>query len=125
VAVRRQHNDNIIKDQHMEIKIEKKSKWLVFYLSGRLDVMLSQDLENQVNEQIEKGENFILYNLKKVEYMSSSGLRVFISTMRKLKEKNGEIRLCHVNESVSKILKIVDLEGMFNIFESEDDAISK
>ena len=87
--------------------------------------MLSQQLENHVNEHIDKGESFILYNLKRVEYMSSSGLRVFISTMRKLKEKDGDIRLCHVNESVSKILKIVDLEGMFNIYETEEDAISK
>lgn len=107
----------------MEIRTEKKGKWFIIYIEGRLDVMLSQKLEGMVLESINKGELFVLFNLANVEYMSSSGLRVFISTMRKLNEKNGEIRLCHMSESVRKILKIVDLEGMFRIYDTEDEAI--
>ena len=109
----------------MDLKIEKKDKWLIFYLNGRLDVLLSQKLETKVLENIEKGEYFLLFNLANVEYMSSSGLRVFISSMRKLKEKKGEIRLCNMSESVRKILKIVDLEGMFNIYNSEEEACAE
>ena len=108
----------------MEIKTKKNNKWLIIHIDGRLDVMLSQKLEKEVLEQIENGEQFIIFNLINVEYMSSSGLRVFISTMRKLKEKEGEVRLCNMNSSVRKILKIVDLEGMFNIYESEEAALS-
>ncbi|MBL8994987.1 MAG: STAS domain-containing protein [Spirochaetia bacterium] len=107
----------------MEIRTEKKGKWFIIYIEGRLDVMLSQKLEGMVLESINKGELFVLFNLANVEYMSSSGLRVFISTMRKLNEKNGEIRLCHMSESVRKILKIVDLEGMFRIYDTEEEAI--
>lgn len=105
----------------MNIQTQKKSKWLVLYIEGRLDVLLSQKLEETVHDQISKGEFFILFNLEKVEYMSSSGLRVFISAMRKLKEKDGEIALCNMNASVRKILKIVDLEGMFKIYTSESE----
>jgi len=108
----------------MDIKTETKNKWLVFYLEGRLDVTLSQQLEAMVIEKIDSGINFILFNLDKVEYMSSSGLRVFISSMRKLKDKKGEIRLSNMSESVRKILKIVDLEGMFNIFDNEKSALA-
>ncbi len=107
----------------MDIRTEKKGKWFIIYIEGRLDVMLSQKLEGMVLESINKGELYILFNLANVEYMSSSGLRVFISTMRKLNEKNGEIRLCHMSESVRKILKIVDLEGMFRIYDSEEEAV--
>ena len=108
----------------MDILTEKKGKWLVFYLDGRLDVMLSQHLETKVLEVIEGGEKYLLFNLDKVEYMSSSGLRVFISSMRKLKENEGEIRLSNMSESVRKIFKIVDLEGMFNIFPKESEALN-
>lgn len=107
----------------MEIKTEKKGNWFVIHIEGRLDVMLSQQLESLVFESIGKGEHKILFNLSRVEYMSSSGLRVFISTMRKLGEKQGEMRLCHMSDGVRKILKIVDLEGMFNIFPTEEDAL--
>jgi anti-anti-sigma factor len=107
----------------MEIVTDKKGKWFIVHIEGRLDVMLSQQLETLVLDSIGKGETFILFNLAKVEYMSSSGLRVFISSMRKVGEKSGEIRLCHMSDSVRKILKIVDLEGMFNIFPNEEEAL--
>ena len=108
----------------MDIRIDIKNKWVVFYLEGRLDVKLSQDLEAMVMNYINDGQNFILFNLKDVEYMSSSGLRVLISTMRKLKEVNGEIRLSNMSQSVKKILKIVNLENMFNIYPNEKEALS-
>lgn len=107
----------------MDIRTEKKGKWYVVHIEGRLDVMLSQQLESMVFEAIGKGELHVLFNLAKVEYMSSSGLRVFISTMRKVGEKQGEMRLCHMSDSVRKILKIVDLEGMFNIYPTEEEAV--
>ncbi|MBN8216811.1 MAG: anti-sigma factor antagonist [Spirochaetes bacterium] len=107
----------------MDIRTEKKGKWYVVHIEGRLDVMLSQQLESMVFDAIGKGELNVLFNLAKVEYMSSSGLRVFISTMRKVGEKQGEMRLCHMSDSVRKILKIVDLEGMFNIFPTEEEAV--
>ena len=45
----------------------------------------------------------MLLNLKDVEYMSSSGLRIFVSTMRILKESQKLLKLSNMNSSVKKI----------------------
>ncbi len=109
---------------NIEIKVpEERKDVTIVYLKGRLDVHLSAEIETELNKIIDEGKNKLLLSLKDVEYLSSSGLRVFIATSRKLKEKNGELKLMKLNETAKKIFKIVELIDMFDIYESEEDAL--
>jgi anti-sigma B factor antagonist len=96
----------------------------VIYLSGRLDVHLSAEVEKDINKLIrDDNECNLLLNLKSVEYMSSSGLRIFVSTMRILKESKRKLKLCNMNNAVKKIFEVVELMDMFDIYDSEDQAL--
>ncbi|HRU65491.1 MAG TPA: STAS domain-containing protein, partial [Spirochaetota bacterium] len=66
----------------MDLNLKKSGNAVIIYLAGRLDVHLSADIEKEINKLIntEPDSHFVL-NLKDVEYMSSSGLRIFVSTM--------------------------------------------
>jgi anti-sigma B factor antagonist len=109
----------------MEINKKKVNNVVVIYLSGRLDVHLSAEIEKEINNVIqnEPGSHLLL-NLKEVEYMSSSGLRIFVSTMRILKESNRKLKLCNMNNAVKKIFEVVELMDMFDIFDNENDALA-
>jgi anti-sigma B factor antagonist len=78
-----------------------------------------------LNDVIRKhtGKNLIL-NLDDVEYMSSSGLRVFVSLMRTLKESNRSLRLCNLSVAVKKVFEVVELMDMFDIYDSEEEALA-
>lgn len=108
----------------MELNLKKAGNEIIIYLEGRLDVHLSADIEKEINKLIsaEPSCNFIL-NLKDVEYMSSSGLRIFVSTMRILKESKRKLVLCNMNNAVKKIFEVVELTDMFDIFNSENEAL--
>lgn len=97
---------------------------IILYLKGRLDAYLSKTVEKEINEliNIETSCNFI-FNLKDVEYLSSSGLRIFVSTIRILKESKRVLVLCSMNRAVHNIFRIVELLDMFNIFDTEKEAI--
>ena len=109
----------------MEFNTKKIDNNIVIYLAGRLDVHLSADIEKEINELIksESKSNFVL-NLNDVEYMSSSGLRIFVSTMRILKESKRKLALCNMNNAVKKIFEVVELTDMFDIFDSEEEALN-
>jgi anti-anti-sigma factor len=109
----------------MNFDTKKIDNNLIIYLTGRLDVHLSADTEKAINELIksEADSNFVL-NLKDVEYMSSSGLRIFVSTMRILKESKRKLALSNMNNAVKKIFEVVELTDMFDIFETEDEAVN-
>lgn len=108
----------------MDLNVKKTGNVIIIYLQGRLDVHLSADIEKEINRLIttDISCNFIL-NLKEVEYMSSSGLRIFVSTMRILKESKRKLVLCEMNNAVRKIFEVVELTDMFDIFNSENEAL--
>jgi anti-sigma B factor antagonist len=96
----------------------------IIYLSGRLDVHYSIEIEEEINRMIEQGRLKLVINLQGVEYLSSSGLRIFIATARQLKSKNGGLKLVRMSESVRKVFMVVELLDMFEIFDSDEEAIA-
>jgi len=103
---------------------KKEGDVLVVYLKGRLDVHLSLEIEQSVNELIEGGNINLLFDLEKVVYLSSSGLRIFIAAMRKLKGLNGKLKLANLTSSVKKIFKVVELIDLFDIYDSVESALA-
>ena len=109
----------------MNLQTKNVNNVIVVYLQGHLDVHLSADIEKEINNLIKEQPNtHLLLNLSGVEYMSSSGLRIFVSTMRILKESNRKLKLCNMNSAVKKIFEVVELMDMFEIYESEEEAIA-
>lgn len=109
----------------MSLKTKETDKFIVVYLVGRIDVHLASEIEGELNELIEKNpsKSFLL-NLTEVEYMSSSGLRVFVSLMRSLKESGRTLRLSNLSVAVHKIFEVVELMDMFEIYKSEEEALA-
>ena len=107
------------------MKMKESGSNLVLYLSGRVDVHLASEVEAELNDIIKKhpDKNLVL-NLDDVEYMSSSGLRVFVSLMRSLKESNRGLRLCNLSVAAKKVFEVVELMDMFDIYDSEEEALA-
>ena len=98
---------------------------IIAYLTGRIDVVLADKIEASLNEIADdKKVTFMLLNMKDVEYMSSSGFRVAISLLRKLKDRNGILRICNLKEEVQRIFDLIELTPLFEIFDSEKKALS-
>ncbi len=107
----------------MDLKTRKEGKVRIIELEGRLDVHLSMEVEATVNELIDKGEHFLVFDLKEVKYLSSSGLRIFIAALRKLNKLGGKLKLANMNESVKRIFKVVELIDLFEIYPSVEEAV--
>ncbi|MCB1173708.1 MAG: STAS domain-containing protein [Leptospiraceae bacterium] len=102
-----------------------KNGKLVIELSGRIDVHLASEIEDSIADLITKNSSqTVLLNLTDVEYMSSSGLRVFVSLMRTLNEKSRQLKLCNLSSAVRKVFEVVELMDMFDIYESEEEALA-
>jgi anti-sigma B factor antagonist len=109
----------------MSLAYKEKGRYVVVNLSGRMDVHLASETEGRLNDLVKKhaDKDFIL-NLEGVEYMSSSGLRVFVSLMRSLKESNRNLKLCNLSLAVRKVFEVVELMDMFDIYETEEEALA-
>lgn len=106
------------------LNTKKVGDKLVVYLEGRLDVSVANDVEEELNRIIEQeNQKHLVLNMEKVEYMSSSGFRACISTLRKLNAKEGTLKLCAIRPSVKRIFDVIELTSLFDIYETEPDAL--
>jgi len=107
------------------IKSKEIAGDIVLYLKGRLDVHLSTEIEKDINDVIAKSPDAnLIINLEDVEYMSSSGLRVLVASMRILKGNAKGLKLTNLNPAVKKVFEVVELMDMFDIYNTEEEAIS-
>ena len=87
---------------------------LTVELIGRLDTTTAPRLEGELNDALPGVSNLVL-DLGKLEYISSAGLRVLLSA-QKIMNKQGEMKLIHVNDTV---LEIFDVTGFSDILTIE------
>lgn len=102
----------------MDIKVEKESNVTKISLSGRLDTNTSGDFENTLNDLFEKGNYNILVDLKDLEYVSSSGLRVFLGAQKKVSAESGNMVIKNAN---STIMEVFEMTGFLDVLTVEND----
>lgn len=101
-----------------------KGDVLVVNLEGRLDVSVANEVEEGLAELIDEGGHIkVLLNMDGIEYMSSSGFRACISTLRKLNAKDGVLKICNIKPAVKRIFDVIELTSLFDIYESEESAL--
>lgn len=99
----------------MDIKSTKNGTELMVCPIGRLETVTAPELQTFIDENI-SGITDLTFDLKDLKYLSSAGLRVLMST-QKIMNKQGEMRLCNVNED---IMDILDMTGLTDVFEIEE-----
>ena len=79
-------------------------------------------LLDEVDECTANGTNNFILNLKRLDYINSSGLNTFISILTKSRNAGGDTILCGINEKVSKLFLITKLNTLFTIVDNEQEA---
>ena len=90
---------------------------------GKMNTSTSPEAEKFINQLIEKGANNILINLEELDFISSTGLRVILSTGKKLSRSDGKLLICNPNITVKDVLDMSGFSQMFGVFESEEEAL--
>jgi len=88
-------------------------KWLV--LGGRIDAMTAGDINGRLDALLTAGERIIGVDLNGVNYMSSAGIRVFLTAQKKLMRVGGQIVLAHVQPEIHEVLKMSGLDTVFRM----------
>jgi anti-sigma B factor antagonist len=97
----------------MTIEIKKNADELVLEITGRLDTITAPALDKTINENLGEIKSLIL-DFKNLEYISSAGLRVLLSTQKKLQQK-GTMKLKNVREEVMEVFEITGFVDILTV----------
>ena len=97
--------------------IEKNSSGaeLTIALAGRLDTTTAPQLEAELKTALDGVESLVL-DFEKLDYLSSAGLRVLLAAQKQM-NKQGEMVVRHVNETIAEVFEVT---GFCDILTIED-----
>ena len=97
----------------MNINKVLEGKTLEIEITGRLDTITAPDLDAEIKQEMDNIDCLIL-NFKGVEYISSAGLRVLLSTQKSMNKK-GKMIVKEVNDTVMEIFNITGFADILTI----------
>lgn len=100
----------------MKTTIQEIDGKLVATLSGELDTAASQETQEALQPLLNSEGKDIVIDCTELEYIASSGLRIFLSILKQAKTVGSRVVLKNVNEVVRDVL---ELTGFVSIFEFE------
>jgi anti-anti-sigma factor len=103
----------------------KQETMLIVKVPGRLDAVTSPQLEQDLNVRIEQGDEHVIMDLADLDYISSAGLRIVLSTAKKLQSKGGSFVLCNLRKMVVDVFNLSGFSSFLSITDSLEDALAR
>jgi anti-sigma B factor antagonist len=107
----------------MEINEIKNDQCVIVGITGRLDTTNYSLLESKLMEMIENNHHKILVECSKMDYISSSGLRILLMALKKITQVKGKFVLCSLQENILEIFEISGFTSIFEIHANQEDAL--
>jgi len=102
----------------MKLQVATEKGYNIVTVTGRIDTTNSSELEKPLLEMIDGGCTKIILDCAGMNYISSSGLRVFLVVQKKMNSVQGKFRLSNLQPGIREIF---DISGFTSIFEVYPD----
>jgi len=109
----------------MEVKKREKGGATILDLKGRITIGAGEiALRNAVQDAISAGAKKVILNMKDVTTIDSSGVGELVSAYTTSMNRGAQLKLANLPSKVQDILVITQLITVFDVFDSEDEAIA-
>jgi anti-sigma B factor antagonist len=107
----------------MEIIDKMNGNIIVASLTGRLDAKEAGKVEEKLDSLFSEDNKYMVINLEKMDYISSSGLRVILKILKKARKQKGDVVFASMQPYVKNVFDLAGFSRMLKIFENENEAI--
>lgn len=97
----------------MTITTTRNGSALTLQLEGRLDTTTSPQLEAELSASLD-GVTQLTLDLQQLAYLSSAGLRVILSAQKRM-NKQGQMVVRHVNETIMEVFEVTGFVDILTI----------
>lgn len=109
----------------MDLDIKQSGAVCVLKLKGRLvSGEAVTQFENAFQRALAEGHIFLVLDLEALPYIDSSGIGSVVNALRQANKLGGSVKLVSPASFVAKTLKMVGILPLFEVYESEADALA-
>lgn len=84
-------------------------------LKGEIDICTSNELKEKLYNIIDTNQKDLLIDCKELNYIDSTGLGIFVATLKKAKQYEKKINILNLKDNIKKLFIITGLDKIFQI----------
>jgi len=109
----------------MELSLQTRAvaDHTVLEVGGEIDVYTAPRLRQTLIDLVEGGATDIVVDMERVDFLDSTGLGVLVGGLKRVKDKDGTMKLVANQDRILKIFDITGLSKVFPMFGSLDEAL--
>ncbi len=92
--------------------------------TNRLNSLITEPVKESLLELFNKPNVKLVFDLQDITFIDSSGFGVFLSALKAANNNNGQFKICHVNEDVMELFKLLQLHHVFEIYDELDACLA-
>ena len=105
----------------MELVVDQHDKGVMIHVDGDIDTLTAPELQACLTAALKDTPQVFVIDMSEVRYISSMGLRVFLSHLKRVKAQNGSMVIAAASKLVNDVFR---MSGFSNYFEMTDDVES-
>jgi anti-sigma B factor antagonist len=109
----------------MQISTRDSYGVTVVDMEGSLDTSTSGETGDELVSLVKDGNDRILLNIEKLDYVSSAGLRAILVAAKLIQNARGEMRLCAPNDTVREVMEASGFNSLLRLHDTETDALAE
>jgi anti-anti-sigma factor len=107
-----------------ECKIFREKGFIRLSIIGRIDSIAAPAVEKEILDLANSGEKFIACDFTEVNYISSAGLRIFLTGQQKMASAGGSLYLFALSEQIHQVFKMGGFHNFLKIVATEKEIAS-
>jgi anti-sigma B factor antagonist len=108
----------------MQISIVQHEHVTVVAVAGSIDALTADALVTALNDELVAGRTKLVAHFGAVEYTSSAGLRVLLTTLKEARQRGGDLRLADIRPNVRQVLELSGFTSILKCFADVNAAVS-
>ncbi|MBQ7997005.1 MAG: STAS domain-containing protein [Paludibacteraceae bacterium] len=99
----------------METTIQHNGNQMVAFFNGRLDTAAAVKTAEEVKPLMEAADSEIILDCSQLEYISSSGLRIFLSIRKEAAAHGSKVIVRNINADIRQVFMMTGFISLFEI----------
>ena len=93
-------------------------------VEGELDALVAPKLKERITKLVEGDSTKFIIDFEEVTHINSLAMGILRGKLKVVKEMGGDIKLIKLNEHIKTIFEMIGLDEIFEIYETEDEAVA-
>lgn len=100
----------------MELRTRYFNDVAILAVNGRMDAATSPEFTQIATEQMSAGYGRLVIDLKRVDFLSSAGIKALVKVMQHSRQQGGDLRIANVRGQIKQVINLAGLNTVIKVY---------